>query len=143
MENEHKNKEGYSDPTPYEAIRKICREERKSVHFGFRPVVYICSPYSGDEVANTRAAEEYCRMAVERKAIPFAPHLLYPRFMSEEEERDLALFMGKVMLDKCAEVWAFGDTISEGMKKEILRAKSKKKVIRYFTTDGKEKNKNE
>ena len=135
------NPEGYPDPTPHEALTNILREEREN--YGFRPVVYICSPYSGDEVANTKAAEKYCRMAVERKKIPFAPHLLYPHFMNEEKERLLALFMGKVMLDKCAEVWVFGDTISDGMKKEILRAKSKKKIIRYFTTDGKEKNKNE
>ena len=82
-------------------------------------------------------------MAVEKKAIPFAPHLLYPRFMSEEEERDLALFMGKVMLDKCAEVWVFGGTVTNGMKGELDRAEKRHKRVRYFTTDGKEKNKNE
>ena len=96
---------------------------------GFRPVVYICSPYRGDTDTNVKMAREYCRIAVEKNAIPFAPHLLYPQFMNDEE---LALFMGKVMLDKCAEVWVFGDTMSEGMKGEIARAKSKKKVIRYF-----------
>ena len=135
------NPEGYSDPTPHEALTNILREERET--YGFRPVVYICSPYSGDEVANTKAAEKYCRMAVERKAIPFAPHLLYPRFMSEEEERDLALFMGKVMLDKCTEVWVFGDTVTNGMRGELERAEKRHKRVRYFTTDGKEKNKNE
>ena len=135
------NPEGYPDPTPHEALTNILREERET--YGFRPVVYICSPYSGDEVANTKAAEKYCRMAVERKAIPFAPHLLYPRFMSEEEERDLALFMGKVMLDKCAEVWVFGDTVTNGMSGELERAEKRHKRVRYFTTDGKEKNKNE
>ncbi len=139
MDNEHKNKEGYSDPTPYEAMRRISRDEKKATRYGFRPVVYICSPYSGDTETNTRNAETYCRVALGKKAIPFAPHLLYPRFMSEEEDRDLALFMGKVMLDKCAEVWVFGDSITTGMKGEIDRAENRKKAIRYFSVDGKEK----
>lgn len=53
-----------------------------------------------------------------------------------EEERELALFFGQVMLDKCAEVWVFGDNISDGMQSEIERAKEKKKKIRYFTECG-------
>lgn len=106
---------------------------------GFRPVVYICSPYSGDTETNTENAEEYSRLALKKKTIPFAPHLLYPRFMDEERERELALFMGLVMLDKCAEVWVFGETITNGMKGEIERAERRHKTIRYFTVDGKEK----
>ena len=105
----------------------------------FRPVVYICSPYRGDEETNTENAKKYCSMAVKRNAIPFAPHLLYPMFMSEESERDLSLYMGLVMLDKCAEVWVFGERITEGMRGEIERAEMRKKKVRYFTTDGKEK----
>lgn len=106
---------------------------------GFRPVVYICSPYRGDTEKNTENAEKYCRVAIKKKAIPFAPHLLYPHFMDEERDRDLALFMGMVMLDKCAEVWVFGDTITEGMRGELERAERRSKTIRYFTVDGKEK----
>ena len=67
-------------------------------------------------------------------AIPYAPHLLMPQFMDDgdEEERDLALFMGQVMLDKCAELWVFGTVMSEGMEGEIERARAKGKKIRYF-----------
>lgn len=102
---------------------------------GFRPVVYICSPFRGDVEKNIENARKYCSFAIKKKAIPFAPHLLYPQFMSEETDRELALFFGIVMLDKCAEVWVFGDKISEGMKVEIERAKSKEKKIRYFPDD--------
>lgn len=117
-------------------------EEDKS-KLGFRPVVYICSPYRGDTEKNTENAEMYCRVAIKKKAIPFAPHLLYPRFMDETRERELVLFMGLVMLDKCAEVWVFGDTITEGMRGELERAERRNKTIRYFTVDGKEKKDNE
>jgi len=135
MENERLNKEGYSDPTPYEAIRKINEEERKHRRLGFRPVVYICSPFRGDVGRNTENARRYCAFAVRKGAIPFAPHLLYPQFMDDtvESERELALFMGRVMLDKCAELWVFGDVVSEGMRMEIERAKAKSKKIRYYS----------
>ena len=128
MEISRRNPEGYPDPTPHEALTKILREKK------FMPLVYICSPYRGDTENNTRKAREYCRYALEQNAIPFAPHLLYPQFMDDEE---LALFMGRVMLDKCAEVWVFGETISSGMKGEIDRARSKKKVIKYFNKEKK------
>lgn len=133
------NPEGYPDPTPHEALTRIIREKEKSA-FGYRPIVYICSPYRGDTETNTRNAERYCRLAVEKGCIPFAPHLLYPHFLKEETERPLALFMGLMMLDKCKEVWVFGDVITDGMKSELERAQRRMKTIRYF--DGKE-NKNE
>ena len=131
MANEHLNKEGYCDLTPHKALRNIS----KTASFGFRPVVYICSPFRDDIEKNTLNARRYCSFAISKGAIPFAPHLLYPQFMDDdsEEERKLALFMGQVMLDKCAEVWVFGKTISEGMSSEIERAKLKEKKIRYFT----------
>lgn len=64
--------------------------------------------------------------------IPLAVHLLFPQYISEKHERPLALFMGAVILGKCKEVWAFGDTISEGMASEIAKAKKMGKIIRYF-----------
>ena len=37
------NSEGYYDPTTYEALSRIERGERVA---RYRPLVYICSPYS-------------------------------------------------------------------------------------------------
>ncbi len=134
MDIDRYNREGYVDPTPRKAIRNIDRETRMKAR-SFRPVVYICSPFRGDTERNVENARQYCRLAVSRGAIPYAPHLLLPQFMDDEndEERELALFMGQVMLDKCAEVWVFGKEPSEGMKMEIERARQKNKKIRYFS----------
>ncbi len=97
--------EGYYDPTTCEALMKIEQEERAARKAAnYRPLVYICSPYAGDVEKNTRRARSYSRFAVVKLAIPIAPHLLFPRFMSEEAERSLALFMGIVLLGKCEEV---------------------------------------
>jgi hypothetical protein len=123
-----KNAEGYLDPTAATAIKNVS-------DFGFRPLVYICSPYSGDVAENTEKARRYSRFAVDKGAIPIAPHLLLPQYMHEETERDLAMFMDMVILSKCAELWVFGSRISAGMQAEIDRAKRKNIPVRYFTED--------
>lgn len=131
------NAERYPDPTAFEALRKIEAEERAK---RYRPLVFICSPFATDPEANTEKARTYCRFAVDSGAIPVAPHLLYPQFMSEAnpEERELGLFFGRVLLGKCAQLWVFGDTVSEGMEKEIRKARFRDMEIRYFTEDCKE-----
>ncbi len=127
-----KNAEGYYDPTAYEAIHRI--EERATLKYAFRPVVYICSPLSGDIPGNQEKARRFCRFAVDRGAIPLAPHLLFPQFMDDgdSDERSLAMFMDMVLLTKCAELWVFGETVSAGMSMEIEKARRKGKPIRWF-----------
>lgn len=130
------NSEGYADLTAYEALLKIEQEERAARKAAnFRPLVYICSPYSGNIEFNTNNARIYSRFAVAKGAIPIAPHLLFPQFMSEEHERSLALFMGCVLLGKCKEVWVFGSVMSDGMKGEVAKADKMGKVIRYFNEE--------
>ena len=128
-----RNSEGYQDPTAHMALLTIKKEDRV-----FRPLVYICSPYSGDVEANVARAREYCRFAVtEKNAIPFAPHLLLPQYMedSDPQQRELAMFMNMVFLGKCNELWVFGERRSEGMQQEIAKAKKRRMTIRYFTEE--------
>ncbi len=122
------NAEGYADPTAHDAV---CNAERRP----WMPLVYICSPYSGDVEGNTRKAVRYSRFAVNKGAIPLAPHLLLPQFMSEEKERELSLFIGMVLMGRCEQVWVFGGKLSPGMQAEVARAKKKRMRIRYFTEE--------
>ena len=104
-----KNTEGYADPTAETAIRNVIKEKRHM------PLVYICSRYAG----NT----------------PLATHLLYPQILNDDDpaDRELGLYFGWVLINKCSEVWVFSDgKISPGMKKEIIRAKSRNMKIRRF-----------
>jgi len=129
------NKEGYVDLTPYKAIKSV--ESKKKPRFPFHPMVYICSPFAGDVEANIENARRYSRFAVEQGYLPITPHLLYPQFLDDDSqhERDLGLFFGLVLLDKCTEVWVFGNYISAGMSIEIKRAKSKNQIIVYFDSN--------
>lgn len=94
-----KNQEGYADPTAGAAMKEVIKEARK-----WRPLVYICSPYSGDPPGNTKKAIMYSRFAVDQGAIPLAPHLLLPLYMDESTERELAMFMDMVFLGRCEEM---------------------------------------
>lgn len=127
------NSEGYYDPTAYEAMSAVEKEERALR--AFRPIVYICSPYAGEIEKNVKAAQEYSRFAVEKGYIPIAPHLLFPQFLNDAnpKERQLGLFFGNALMSKCSEVWVFGSHISAGMEAEINRAKWKNYRLRYFT----------
>lgn len=43
------NHEGYFDPTTYEALTNIHREEMAAdKKAAYLPLVYVCSPYAGD-----------------------------------------------------------------------------------------------
>lgn len=136
------NAEGYVSPTEYAAFTRIEKAERAAAKAAaFRPIVYICSPYSGDVERNTEKARRYSRFAVDQHCLPITPHIYFTQFMNDEipDERETALFMNLVLMSKCAELWVFGDAISKGMKAEIDRAKRKHIKIRYFTESLEEK----
>ena len=65
---------------------------------------------------------------------------MFPQFMDDDdsEERELAIFMDIVLMGKCNEVWVFGESLSEGMRIEIDRAKKRKQPIRFFAANMKE-----
>lgn len=124
------------DPFTSEMFCPDCTREM----LGRRPLVYICSPYSGDVEANVAAARRYCRMAVERGYIPIAPHLLYPQFLNDVDpaERMLGLSFGNVLMDKCSELWVCGDHLSPGMEAEFDRASASGMTIRFLRGDEEE-----
>ena len=129
--NELKNAEGYPDPTSYQALRKVRKEA------SYRPLVYICSPYRGNEHTNSLKAQYYSRFAVKLGYLPITPHIYFPQFMRDEvkEERETAMFMNHILFGKCHELWVFGKCISEGMQRELGWAKKAGKKIRYFNED--------
>ena len=99
--------------------------------------VYICSPFSqGDKKQNIINARRYCKYATTENCIPFAPHLLFPQFLNDNnpDERDLALQMNRILMGKCDELWVFGSTYTLGMQKEMKWARKKKMHIRFIDT---------
>jgi hypothetical protein len=94
--------------------------------------VFICSPFAGEIERNVEIAKKLCRMAMEQGYAPFAPHLLYPRFVDDfnPDERAAGINCGLSFMQTCSEVWAFmGNGISKGMKKELAHAREINKPI--------------
>lgn len=126
------NSEHYADPTPQQAL-SIIETEREAMKT-YRPLVYICSPYSGDVAGNVKNARRYCRFAFEQGCIPIAPHLLFTQFLDDSnlKERELGLHFGNVLMSQCREVWVFGNSVSQGMDAKIRRARWKNYRLRFF-----------
>lgn len=124
-----KNREGYADPTMYEALKQVQKAE-----YGYRPLVYICSPYAGDTETNIEIAREFCATAVARRVIPLAPHLLFPQFMddTDPDALELPMFFNRVLLSKCEAVWVYTARVSVGMRAEIEWAHQLEIPVRYF-----------
>ena len=60
------NHEGYSDPTTYEALTNIQREEKAAdKKAAYLPLVYVCSPYAGDIENNVKNEKKYRRFVKE------------------------------------------------------------------------------
>lgn len=127
------NSEGYYDPTAYEALKAVAREEKAKAYM---PLVYIASPYAGDTEWNIQRARGYSIFAVSKGCIPLAPHLLYPQFMddSDKQQRELGLRFALILLGKCDELWVFGGKTTDGMSREIAKAKRRGMPIRYFSS---------
>ena len=85
-----------------------------------RQLVYIASPLSGDVEKNLDFARQACLNAMAQGVTPFAPHLLYPQMLDDNDpvQRELGMKMCNQMLSLCDELWLCGDRISPGMASE-------------------------
>lgn len=83
---------------------------------------------------NITRANLCSRLAYEKGYLPIAPHAIFTQFLDDgkAKERESAMEMGLQLLGLCNELWAFGPCISEGMKREIEKARSAGIPIRYF-----------
>ena len=95
--------------------------------------VYICSPLRGDYERNIQMAIRYCRAVALRGDIPIAPHIYCTQFLDDKIEKDrmLGMDIGLKMLEMCDCMLAYGEHISDGMRREIDRARELKIPVRY------------
>jgi len=105
-----------------------------------RPMVFVCSPFAGSVQENVQNARRYSRFAYISGYMPITPHLMYPRFLDDEQckERQAGMEMGIRLLDLCEELWVFGDHYSSGMQREISHALGTHMKIRFFDRECKE-----
>ena len=89
--------------------------------------IFVCSPFASPDPSvlreNVLRAEAACREIALGGDAPFAPHLLLPRFLREDQprERGLGIRCGLAWLPVADELWVFGEE-SQGMRREIYEA---------------------
>lgn len=104
-------------------------------------LIYVCSPYRGATrkavKKNIQRARSYCRLVIQQGGIPFAPHLLFTQFLDDKNPRHrrLGFSLGTEMLERCDELWVFGEP-SSGMAGEIFYARNYGLPIRWFDSEG-------
>lgn len=87
-----------------------------------RPVVFICSPFAGDIEANVAYAREAMLDSLARGEAPYAPHLLYPQVLDDNDTvgRRAGMNAGKTILARCDVLAVYLDRgESSGMRSEI------------------------
>ena len=102
-----------------------------------RKLVYIASPLSGDVEKNLDFARQACLSAMAQGVTPFAPHLLYPQMLDDNDpvQRELGMKMGNQMLALCDELWLCGDRISSGMASEMKLAEELDIPVQKISTE--------
>lgn len=102
-----------------------------------RKLVYIASPLSGNVEENLQFARQACLNAMAQGVTPFAPHLIYPQMLDDNNpaQRELGMKMGNQMLALCDELWLCGDRISPGMAAEEQLAKELDIPVRDISTE--------
>ena len=96
--------------------------------------VYICAPLGGDVEKNLERVKQYTRYALMCGTAPVVPHF-YALCLDDDikEEREIGLAAGLGLLWFCDELWVCGETVTEGMKKEIQFCKHLNIKIRHVS----------
>ena len=108
-------------------------------------VIYVCSPYrsASEEIVsrNVSYAMSCCEFVINQLCVPLAPHLIYPRFLddNDEDERIIGFSCAMALLRRCDEIWVFGEYgVSDGMRKEFRESRRLGMRYRLFKKDMKE-----
>lgn len=99
--------------------------------------IFICSPYRGAPEKNIKNVKRYCEKAADKGYIPIAPHLYFTQFLNDDNpiDRSHGLWMGRQLLEECAEVWVYANEVTEGMISEMVRARELGIKMRFFNED--------
>lgn len=85
--------------------------------------VYVCHPFADDPAGNIERVRVISRQLLDEGLIPVAPHLYLPQLVDESSEREQALQLCLELLGTCDEVRVYGDSVTEGMERELREAK--------------------
>lgn len=86
-----------------------------------RKNVYVCSAYGGKQ-ENYEKAVEHCKQVADAGYTPIASHVMLHGIINDDAGREQGLQAGLDLVGTCDELWVFGETITDGMAGEMLKA---------------------
>ena len=84
-------------------------------------VVYISHPFGADPRGNAERVRKICRWLAKQGYLPLAPHIYFPQFLEEADEREVAMDFCRGMIGLADELLVFGEPTA-GMKMEMEEA---------------------
>jgi hypothetical protein len=96
--------------------------------------VFVCSPYRGDIVKNTKRAAYAAKILCDCGYMPIVPHLYFPQFLDENDpfERIRGIEYGIELMKDCDLLWLLGPEITSGMEYELEVAKEIRIPVRMY-----------
>jgi len=80
---------------------------------------FVCSPFGGKR-KNQKLAARICELVGSWGIAPYAPHLIYPWFLKDEDaSRTMAIRWGMEYLIRCDVLFYWAEEITAGMQQEI------------------------
>lgn len=87
--------------------------------------------YTAQSAKNFHQRMLICKFVFEKGAVPVNPFNLFGYFLYELVDRDLVRNGNNNVLERCDELWMFGD-VSDGMLAEMRMFAETGKPVRYF-----------
>ena len=102
-----------------------------------KKLIYVCSPYSGDDDFGKAALHSICRFCLRQDVIPVSPSLYFSLLMDprSRHSRDHAAAASIELMKRCDEVWVFGEESTFAMAREITHAEMDNLKIRHFARE--------
>lgn len=82
--------------------------------------VYLCAPLGGNVRESLERVKRYTAYALQCGTAPVVPHF-YALCLDDADptERETGMTAGLALLESSDEMWIFGNTASDGMRREI------------------------
>lgn len=98
-------------------------------------VLFLCYPYAEHDGVtieeNIEKVRVFCTILKDSYVL-IPVHLFLQQYISEEDDRELALAHGNALLERCDELWVLSSRISSGMKCEIELANNRGIPVLYM-----------
>ena len=98
-----------------------------------KPTEQLPTVFTAQSKRHFYCRDHLCEFVLSEGAIPVNPFRLFEWFVGDRVDRNLVRQANNNLIRVCDELWAFGQTVADGVLFEIIYARHLGKPVRYFT----------